>query len=105
MADGPPWRCYGDHPLPDRATALAAPLRSFPSWYLRMECAVCGRDRYLNETHLTIAGHGDRRVADLIGRMRHEGCGGRPKLVELTTGIPGSSVWQRSILLVSPEEQ
>jgi hypothetical protein len=21
---GPPWRCYGDHPLPDRCDALAA---------------------------------------------------------------------------------
>jgi hypothetical protein len=33
-----------------------------------MECAACGRERYLAATHLTIAGHGDRRVGDLIGR-------------------------------------
>jgi hypothetical protein len=35
-----------------------------------------------NEVHLTIAGHGDRRVGDLIGRLTHEGC--EPKHVELT---------------------
>jgi hypothetical protein len=37
-----------------------------------------------NEVHLTIAGHGDRRVGDLIGRLTHEGC--EPKHVELITG-------------------
>jgi hypothetical protein len=41
-APRPPWRSYGDDPLPDRATALAAPLRAFPRWYLRMECAPAG---------------------------------------------------------------
>jgi hypothetical protein len=101
---GPPWRSYGDDPLSDRATALASPLRAFPSWYLRMECATCGRERYLNETHLTIAGHGDRRVGDLIGRLTHEGCGGKPKHVELITGIPGSHAWQRRIVLLSPRQ-
>ena len=65
-----------------------------------MECSACGREKYLAETHLTIAGHGDRRVADLIGRLKHDGCGGKPKLVELITGIPGSSAWQRRIVLV-----
>jgi hypothetical protein len=99
MTAGPPWRCHGDHPLPDRATALEAPLRAFPSWYLRVECATCGRERYLAETHLTIAGHGDRRVSDLIRRLKHEGCGRKPKLVEFITGIPGSSAWQRRIVL------
>ena len=34
-------------------------------------------------------GDGDRRVGDLIRRLTHEGCGGKPKLVELITGIPG----------------
>ena len=77
--------------LPDRATALAAPLRAFPSWHIRIECATCGRERCLDETNLTIAGHGDRRVGDLIRRLKHEGCGGRPKLVELITGIPGGA--------------
>jgi hypothetical protein len=57
-----------------------------------------------NGVHLTIAGHGDRRVGDLIRRLKHEGCGGKPKLVELITGIPGSSAWQRRIVLVSPSD-
>ena len=60
-----------------------------------MECAACGRERYLNEVHLTIAGHGDRRVGDLIAKLVHEGCCGK-----LITGIPGSQHWQRKIVLV-----
>ena len=64
--------------LPDRATAMAAPLRAFPSWYLRLECAACGRERYLNETHLTIAGHGDRRVGDLIAGSSMRAAAGKP---------------------------
>jgi hypothetical protein len=35
---------HAEDELPDRATALAAPLQAFPSWYLRMECAACGRE-------------------------------------------------------------
>jgi hypothetical protein len=38
----------------------------------------CGRERYLADTHLTIAGYGDRRVSDLIGHLKHSGCGGEP---------------------------
>jgi hypothetical protein len=30
-------------------------------------------------------------IRDIIARMRHDGCGGRPKLVELVTGIEGAS--------------
>jgi hypothetical protein len=47
-----------------------------------MECAKCGRERYLAETLLTLDGM-DVRVGDLIGSTRHSGCCGHPKLVEL----------------------
>ena len=43
MAERRYWRSYGDDPLPTPAEALAAPLSAFPSWYLRMECELCGR--------------------------------------------------------------
>ena len=33
---------YGDYPLPRRDAAMDAPLRSFRSWFLRIECARCG---------------------------------------------------------------
>ena len=36
---------------------MSVPLRPFQSWYLRMECGKCGRERYLAETHMTIAGN------------------------------------------------
>ena len=62
--------------------------------------ATCGQERYLAETHLTIAGHGDRCVGDLIGRLHYDGCGGKPKLAELITGIPGSNAWQPCIVLM-----
>ena len=102
MPPHPPWLCYGADALPDRATALAAPLRAFPSWYLRLVCT-CGRERFLAETHMTLAGHGDRRIGDILARLRHDRCGGVPASAELVTGIPGiSSGTVRRISLIEP---
>jgi hypothetical protein len=58
-------RCPSHAPCDE---ALAAPLRSFRSWLLRIECERCGRERYAAETHMTIAGLGDRRIGDLLAR-------------------------------------
>jgi hypothetical protein len=85
------WRSYGDDTLPTPEEALAAPLSAFPSWFLRMECAVCGRERYTNEVHLP-QWH-DATLREIVARIHHEGCGGRPKLVELVTGIDNASSW------------
>ena len=67
------------------------------------ECEKCGWERYLAETHLTLDGMGDVRVGDLIGRMRHSGCGGQPNLVELVTGVVGvtSNTLRRIVLHTS----
>ena len=43
---------------------------------------------------------GDHRLGDLLARMRHDGCGGRPEFVELITGIPGASRPARRIVLI-----
>jgi hypothetical protein len=93
------WRCYGDDPLPSREEARASPIRAFRSWYLRIECGRCGREKYMAETHATLAGHGDRIIGEIIERMRHDGCGGQPGLVELVTSIPGASRPVRRIIL------
>jgi hypothetical protein len=90
----------GTAPLPTREEALAAPFRAFRSWFLRIECARCGRERYAAEIHMTIAGLGDRRIGDLLARMRHDGCCGRPAFAELVTGIPGASRPVRRIVLI-----
>ena len=62
-----------------------------PLVFLRIECARCQRERYLAETHMTLAGFGDQRVGDLLARLRHDGCCGQPEFVEVITGIPGAS--------------
>jgi hypothetical protein len=54
---------------------------------------------YLGDTRLTIAVHGDRRVCDLIGPLKHDDCDGKPKWVELITGILGSSAWQPIVVV------
>jgi hypothetical protein len=51
---------------------VSAPQRVFKSWYLRMKCGKCGRERYLAETHMTIAGKGNIVIRDLIPRLRHD---------------------------------
>ena len=39
------WRSYGTDPLPTPAEALEEPFAAFPSWFLRITCDRCGKDR------------------------------------------------------------
>jgi hypothetical protein len=88
MAFRPPpkrhWRSYGTEPLPTPAEALDLPLRAFPSWFLKITCDRCGKDRMVNEVHQR-----DMPIRVLLARARHDGCGGRAGRVELLTGIDG----------------
>jgi hypothetical protein len=95
------WRSYGTDPLPTAQEALQQPMRAFPSWFLKVTCDRCGKDRILNEAHMT---EHQRSVVlrVLISRMRHEGCGGRAGRAELLTGIDGvSSQPVRKIVLIA----
>lgn len=82
------WRSSGDEPLPTSAEALDEPFRAFPSWFMRVTCDRCGKDRMFSETH---AAQSNMLIRELLARMRHDGCGGRPGRVELLTGIEGAS--------------
>ena len=46
------WRSYGAEPLPTGREALEEPFRAFPSWFMRITCDRCGKDRMLNEAHM-----------------------------------------------------
>ena len=70
------------------AEALDEPFRAFPSWFMRITCDRCGKERMFSETH---AAQRDMLIRDIIARMRHDGCGGRAGKVELLTGIEGAS--------------
>jgi hypothetical protein len=83
-----PWRSYGDHPLPSPDDALDEPLAAFPSWYLRITCDRCGKERMVNEMHMP---QHDLPLRDILERARHDGCGGRAGKAELLTGIKGAS--------------
>ena len=84
------WRSYGTEPLPLPAEALQQPMRAFPSWFLRITCDRCGKDRMLNESHAPKRQR-DMPLRVLIARTRHDGCGGRAGRAELLTGIDGAS--------------
>ena len=90
------WRSYGDHPLPTGAEALDEPLRAFPSWFLRIVCERCGKERMIAETHFE---RGEMLIRDILDRARHDGCGGRAGTAEPLTGIEGSSRTVRRIVL------
>jgi hypothetical protein len=64
------WRSYGTEPLPTAAEAMTEPMRAFPSWFLKITCDRCGKDRMLNEAHMT--DHQSRATAKLAGQ-RHVG--------------------------------
>jgi hypothetical protein len=91
------WRSYGDHKLPTGVEALDEPLRAFPSWFLRIVCERCGKERMIAETHMPQA---DMLIRDILGHMRHDGRGGRVAKAELVTGIPGASRPVRRIVLI-----
>jgi hypothetical protein len=84
------WRSYGTEPLPTPAEALDLPLRAFPSWFLKLTCERCGKDRMLNEVHAPDRQR-DMPLRVLLARMRHDGGGGGAGKVELLTGVDGVS--------------
>jgi hypothetical protein len=71
-----------------RSGSLDEPFRAFPSWFMRITCDRCGKDRMISETH-TI--QGNMPIREILKRMRHDGCGGLPGMVELLTGIEAAS--------------
>jgi hypothetical protein len=81
-------RSYGDDTLPTGREALDEPFRAFPSWFMRVTCDRCGQQRMFSETH---SAQRDMLIRDIIKRMRHDGCGGRPGKAEVLTGIEGAS--------------
>ncbi len=93
------WRSYGTDPLPSGTEALDEPFAAFPSWFLRITCDRCGKDRMVNETHAPA--WRDRTLRQILARMRHDGCGGLAGKAELLTGIEGvSSRPVRRIVLI-----
>ena len=82
------WRSYGDDPLPSGNEALDQPLSAFPSWFIRITCGRCGKDRMVNEAHVR---RRDLPIRELIAKLRHDGCGGQARRVELLTGIEAAS--------------
>jgi hypothetical protein len=65
------------------------PLAAFPSWFLKITCDRCGKDRMLSETHAPERQR-SMPIRILLARARHDGCGGRAGRVEFT-GIEGAS--------------
>jgi hypothetical protein len=82
------WRSYGNDPLPYRAEALDEPFRAFPSWFMRVTCDRCSKDRMFSEARAAL---GDMLIRDILKRMRHDGCGGRTGRVELLIALAGAA--------------
>ena len=72
------WRTYGDYPLPSGIEARDEPFAAFPSWFLRVTCERCGRERMFNEAH---SSQRSMLIRDIIEKMRHDGCGGMAEKV------------------------
>ena len=69
------WRSYGSNPLPTAQEALNQMFSAFPSWFLRIECDLCGKVTMINEAHAATKLRG-RTLAEILARMRHDVCGG-----------------------------
>jgi hypothetical protein len=82
------WRSYGTEPLPSVQDALQLPFRALPSWFMRITCDRCGKDRLVNEAH---APWRARTMRDILRIMRHGAVAGWRARPELLTGIDGVS--------------
>jgi hypothetical protein len=82
------WRGYGNDPLPSGSEALLEPFAAFPSWFLLITCDRCGKVEIVNEAH---SARRTMPLRDILDRMRHDGCGGRPGKAELLSGHDGVS--------------
>jgi hypothetical protein len=71
---------YGDDPLPTGREALGEPLAAFPSWFLRITCDRCGKDRCCRRCM--------RRTAS--GRCRFASCS---RGCATTAGADGQGGW------------
>jgi hypothetical protein len=58
---------------------------AFPSWFLRIECDRCGKVVMLNESHAVTVLRG-RPLAEILARMRHDGCGGEGRAADRHPG-------------------
>jgi hypothetical protein len=59
------------------------------------KCECRGRERFLAQVHKPAIWQ-DAAVREIVLRVLHEGCGGRPKVVELVTTVqPPPRVWCR----------
>ena len=90
LTDGPicrsphgPGAAYGDDPT--AREALDEPLVAFPSWFMRITCDRCGKDRMLNEVQLR-SDSAPCRSADHRPHAPR-----RQRRVELLTGIDAAS--------------
>ena len=84
------WRSYGEDPLPTPAEALNEMFGAFPSWFLRIECGLCGKVVMINESHAATKLR-RRPLSEILARMRHDNSGGLPGKAELLSGIEGAS--------------
>ena len=83
------WLTHGNnYPLPTGAEALDEPFAAFPSWFMRVTCERCGKERMFNEVH---SAQRAMLIRDILAKMRHDGCGGLAGKAELLTGIEGVS--------------
>jgi hypothetical protein len=86
------WRSYGTDALPTPAEAVAEPFSAFPSWFLRITCDRCGKDRIVNEAH---APWRDQTLREVLRRARHDGCGSSRGSPWPSASVPISS-WASS---------
>jgi hypothetical protein len=66
---------------------LAQPLSAFPSWFLKVTCARCGKEWMINEA--SAPWHIHSPLSAILARMRHDGCGGLPARAELLSSVAG----------------
>jgi hypothetical protein len=74
------WHIDSDELLPTGRQALDEPFSAFLSWLMKVTRDRCGKERIFAEAHAAL--QRDMLIRDILAKMRHDGCRGRPGRVE-----------------------
>lgn len=85
---------------PTRSIALLTPLHAFTGWHLDAHCPECRVIKQIKIGDLIAREGAEKKLGDVVSRLRCQTCGTAPTSVELTDGYPGMARPVRRVILV-----
>jgi len=85
---------------PTRSIALVTPLHAFAGWHLDAPCPECRVIKQIRINDLIAREGAEKKLGEVVSRLRCQTCGTAPTSVELADGFPGMAKPVRKVMLV-----